>query len=39
MNRKEKGYEWVDSESWKAYGIAILLILLPFVVHIVLKIS
>ena len=32
-----KDYEWIDSENWKAYGMAILLILLPLIINNILK--
>jgi hypothetical protein len=31
----ERNFEMVDSESWKAYSIAILLISVPLIMHAV----
>ncbi len=36
-NILEKNFEMIDSESWKAYLIAILLISIPTIIHILLN--
>ena len=37
MNIKEKYYDWIDSETWKAYGMTTLLIFLPLIIHMISK--